>query len=484
MEKGKARGHQTTIEKVVALRERRPLTSFQVRRYIKETAQALLGRGAQSSLRVHLARSTAGTFALKVASTGLGFLTSLFLARLLGAAGYGVYAYAMSIVALLLIPATLGLPRLLIRNISVYRTRSSWSLLRGLLRWSNWTALTASVALALLGALVVKVFSNRFQPQTVATLWIAMMALPLMALSQIRQAALQGLNRIMEGQLPEALIRPFLFIVLIGGTYFLIGQKVNAPSAMEMQLVACGVAFLAGTVLLRRYLPAPVKESSPSYEIRAWMRSALPLLFIGGVSVVNQYTDILMLGALKGAADVGIYRVAMRGAMLIPFMLDAVNMAIGPAISSLYTKGDMKRLQRVVTKSARLALLFSLPLVLTFVLLGRWLLLIFGPEFQKGATALAILSTGQLVNVAAGSVGLILIMTGHEDDTFKGLVVAAVANVVLNASLIPIWGIEGAAVASAVSTIIWNILLGIRVYRRLGVNSTALGPIRLGRFKL
>jgi len=107
--------------------------------------------------------------------------------------------------------------------------------------------------------------------------------------------------------------------------------------------------------------------------------------------------------------------------------------------------------------SSRLALLFSLPLVLTFVLFGRWFLLMFGPEFQRESTALAILRMGQFVSVAAGSVGLILIMTSHEDDTFKGLLVVAIANVILNGFLISICGIEGAAVASATSTIIWNI---------------------------
>ncbi len=86
-----------------------------------------------------------------------------------------------------------------------------------------------------------------------------------------------------------------------------------------------------------------------------------------------------------------------------------------------------------------------------------------------GAKVLTGLDVGQFVNVAAGSVGLILIMTGHEDDTFKGLVVATIANVILNALLIPIWGLEGAAAANAVSMIIWNILLGIRVHRRLGI---------------
>lgn len=447
---------------------------IQARQRVQDIVELTLGKKGQGSLRAHLVRSTGGTFALKVASTGLGFLTSLLLARLLGAAGYGVYAYAMSIVALLVIPATLGLPQLLIRNLASYHTRSEWNLMRGLLRWSNWSVLAASVALALLMAIAIELMSKRFQPQTVATFRIALLALPLMSLSQIRQTALQGLNHIVEGQLPEALIRPVLFIALVGGAYFLLGWKVSAPSAMGMQVVAAGVAFLIGTIILQRNLPASVKEATPSYEVRAWMRSALPLLFIGGVSVINQYANILILGALKGATDVGIYKVATQVTALISLMLIVVNTAIGPTISSLYTKGDMKQLQRVVTRSARLALLFSLPLVLAFVVFGKWFLLLFGPEFPRGTAALAILSLGQLVNVAAGSVGLLLIMTGHENDTLQGLIIAAMVNVVFSALLIPFCDVEGAAIAASASLVIWNVLLLLRVKTRLGIDPTAV----------
>ena len=99
-----------------------------------------------------------------------------------------------------------------------------------------------------------------------------------------------------------------------------------------------------------------------------------------------------------------------------------------------------------------------------------------------GTRTLTILSVGQFMNVVAVSVGLILIMTGHEDDTFEGLAIVTIANVILNVLLIPIWGLKGAAVANAVSTIIWNILLGMRVvHRRLGIYPSTFGLIKQGK---
>ena len=157
------------------------------------------------------------------------------------------------------------------------------------------------------------------------------------------------------------------------------------------------------------------------------------------------------------------------------------NPALAPAVASLHIAGDMQRLQRVVTASARAMLAISLPIALVMIVFGQPVLVIFGPEFTQGATALAILSTGQLVNVAMGSVGLLLMMTGHERDTAWGVGIATVVNVALNGLLIPRWGIEGAAVATATSLVVWNLLLAVWVYRKLGIHCTALGAVSIRR---
>jgi O-antigen/teichoic acid export membrane protein len=122
---------------------------------------------------------------------------------------------------------------------------------------------------------------------------------------------------------------------------------------------------------------------------------------------------------------------------------------------------------------------------LVLILFGRWILAaVFGDEYAVGATALAILAAAQLANAAAGSVGQLLSMTGHERDAARGVALSALVNVALNALLIPRWGMNGAAAASAASLITWNVLLAILVHRRLGLHSTALGTPRSARIWL
>lgn len=462
--------------KVIYMDKQRIITIKQqkVRRCVKELILILLGRQAQNTLQAQLVRGASGTFALKVATTGLAFIISIVLARLLGAKGYGAYAYAISWVSLLSVPAVMGLDILLTREVARYKTQSDWGSIRGLLYWSDRIVLLISLVLALLAALVVSNFADCLESQMATSIWVAIIILPFFALIRLRQGGIQGFGHVIEAQLPQILILPFLFLVLVLSLYFIFGT-LTAPWAVGMYAFSSGVAFLVGTLLLKKYLPGPVKEASPNYYICKWLKNTFPLLFVGVMVIINEQISVVMIGSMLGSEAAGIYDIVRRGAALVSFVLMAVNMPLAPTVASLYARGEMERLQQVVMKSARVALFGSLPIAIGIIIFGRWILLLFGVEFTGGSTAIAIMSLGQLVNAGMGSVALLLNMTGHERDTARGGGIATVTNVALNAILIPVWGVEGAAAANAISIAIWNSLLAIWVYKKLGIYSTAWG---------
>lgn len=443
--------------------------------HLRYLFQHLFGKKGVTNLKGRLARSASGSFGLRIASTGLSFIIGLLLARLLGTAGYGAYTYAITWVGFLAVPGALGLDKLLVREVAIYETTSEWHFMRGLLRWANQTVLIVSLGLALLAAFIGSIFAGRQDSLVLISLWIAMVSLPLVTLTRLRQAVLKGLNRVIAGQVPEMLIQPILFLCFLGITYLLLGKALTAPRTLGINIAATGIAFIVGTRVLLKTLPPSIKETGPSYKIREWMRSALPLMLITGMQIINAKTDIIMLGAMKGTKEAGIYSVANRGAEFITFILLAVNTALAPTVASLYAAGDMKKLQDVVTKSTRVILLFSLPIGLALILCGHWFLLLFGEAFTQGRMSLAILSAGQLVNASMGSVGPLLVMTGHERNVAIGVGISAALNIILNALLIPAWSIAGAAIATASSMITWNILLATWVYKTIGIHSTALG---------
>ncbi|MGZ5441413.1 MAG: hypothetical protein ACXW5U_03935 [Thermoanaerobaculia bacterium] len=105
------------------------------------------------------------------------------------------------------------------------------------------------------------------------------------------------------------------------------------------------------------------------------------------------------------------------------------------------------------------------------------LTLLFGAEFEAGTVPLMILCCSQLVNVLFGSVAVILNMTGNEGMTARGVGIAAVTNIVLNLLLMPTYGVVGAACASLVSMITWNMVLAWSATRRTALHSTIFGVV-------
>ena len=416
-------------------------------------------------------RGAVFTFGLRIVSTGLTFVTATILARLLGAQGYGTYALALEWLTFLTVPTALGMDRFMVREIAIFRAQGKWDKLYGFLRWGNLAVLTFSLLVAGVGALIVT-YTVRDRDALRLSLYLILAALPLMSLTTLRQAAMRGFDHIVGGQWPELVLRPLLIVALSVSAWFLLPRfsvQFSAPWAVGALCTATLVAFSVGAYLLAQVLRnAPAAK--PSYE-RAWLKTALPFMLISGMYVLNARTSILMLGALGTPTDAGLYQFASRGADFIAMVLLAVNTAFAPLLARLYAQGKQRQLESAVARSTRTITLVSLPIALCFIFFGGLFLAIPGLEFAAARTTLTILSIGQLFNAATGTVAMLLNMTGHERDTALVVGMSAVANIALNLLLIPRLGLEGAAIATALGTLAWNVLLSYFVYKRLGFYS-------------
>ena len=428
-----------------------------------------LGIKERHHLKHKLVVGAVGSFGLKVAGSGLAFGLSVILARCLGTIGLGIYAYAMTWTNLLSIPVTLGIDQLIVREIAIYRARSHWKLMGGLLRWSNSVVLGASLALTLIAAGVVWGFYHDSH-ELVWAVVLAMTTLPLASLRNLRLGAMRGLNRIVLGQMPDTLFAPLIVIALTGSIYFLLPDRLNVFWVLGSKIIATIVTFIIGTVWLMRSLPQPVKEVKPDYSSKQWLLSALPFMFLGTVELINSRIDIIMLGAIEGTAAVGIYAAIAGIAQLTAFVHQATLGVIGPTIATLYSQGKLKQLERLIQRSILAVFAFSLLLGGSIIASSKYLLLIFGSEFVLGATAMNILIGGQIFNALTGPVGLVLNMTGHQTKTAIATGLSASLNIILNALLIPRWGIVGAAIATTVSLIAINIIKVILLQKALNLS--------------
>ncbi len=425
-----------------------------------------------SRLQKFLAKAIAGTFGLKVVNAVLLYLNSLLLARILGAKGFGLYSYATAWAYLLLIPSALGLEGLILREVAVYKTKSQWNKIKGLINWSNKIVLLNSICIAILAAAGFWLFTSFENLETIWVMSIVLIGVPADALARLREPAMRAVDSIVLGQLPETIIRPLLLGLLFLISIFLIDNNFNVSQAVAIKVIVAILTCIVGEILLKARIASKVKNVLPVYQPKIWFKSALPMLLIGSMYVINGQTDTIMLGILSNSEAVGVYTVANRGAALITFVLMAFDTSIAPTFASLYSKGELQQLQKIVTQSCRIVFAIALLMTIGLIIFGKWLLLMFGTEFVKGYLTLSILSIGQLVNAFTGSVALLLIMSGFDKSTAVGVSISAILNIILNAFFIPLWNAEGAAIATAISMVCWNLILIYFAYRKLNINST------------
>ena len=432
------------------------------------------------TLRRFLAKAVSGTFGFKILNVGLMYANSLLLVRLAGVSGYGEYSYIIAWAQVLLIPAALGFEGLISRELAVYSARRNWANAKGLLGFSNGLVLLNSGLLAVAAVLGFWLFGLAEDVQSLWAFAIGMASLPFLALSRLRTASLQAIKHVVAGQLPETIVRPGILFVCLGGLFglrFLNGAnalRLSGPAVMAINWVATAIAFYVGSLLLKRNLSADLQTSQPQHSRGLWFKAAMPMLLIGSMYVINGQTDSIMLGSLRDKAAVGVYTVANRGAGLISFVQIAFAASLAPVFATLFAEGKLGELKRAIRSSARATFLLSLAVAVGLVVCSHWFLLIFGREFLVGKTALFVLIGGQLVNAFTGATAQLLIMTGYDRDTAMGVSISAGVNVVLNALLIPRYGMNGAAIATAISTVLWNVILVGFTYKRFKVMSTAL----------
>jgi O-antigen/teichoic acid export membrane protein len=438
---------------------------------LKQLFEAKLA--SQGQLGRTLIKAALGSSGIKLAYTGIGFVTAILMARMLTPAGYGVYSFAMALAGFLAIPSQLGIPTLATRELAVTNASHDWGHMRGFITWAHKATALFSVSLLGIGVTALWLLRQTTSSEQLQCMALAFLLIPLISLGALRNGMLRGLRKVVLSQLPERIIKPS--IVLVAITLLLLSgeENLSPTSAILVQIFASALAFAFGLYYFIRSAPSELSTAEAQFKSRSWLKSTIPVALMAAMQTINGQTDILALGLFREDAEVGIYRVAVQLATAVIFGLQIVNLIQAPHIAHLYAKNDMQRLQRLITKSSQGMLLATLPVVTVLIVFGQQIIeLAFGHAYQAAYVPLLILCAGQVVNAAMGSVRSVLNMTGNEHDTTRSLVIGAIFNVVLNLMLTPIWGMNGAAVATATTLVVWNILMWRAVRAKTGLETS------------
>lgn len=419
-----------------------------------------------------LVKDFIGVALMRISAIPLGLIISVVLARVLGPEQFGQYAFIMSIVPLILLPVSGGISQLLTREVAKFAQADDWSFYKGAISASHWWVLSTSffiLAMYGMGLLADLLPSDGKW----GLLPIAILLVPLLGLGDVRVGTIKGLGKPAIAEMPQQLILP-LFLVLYCVCAAWLG-RLDARSAIWGQVIGATLAFIIASLTFSQLKPNNLGEFRRIYRLESWKAALLPFSMLAAVNMINIQIGIVALGFLSTNEQVAAMRVAERGGQFVVLSLTLVNMVIAPYIVKAHQNLDTALLQKMAVQSARGAFIIALPIAAIFVFFGESLIsLIFGEDYSGiSYVPLVIVTIGQLFNVFFGPVGHLLAMSGNEKDSLTGQMLALVMNVIFAIILIPALGAVGAAMASAFSTVVWNVILTIKVKRRLNIKSSA-----------
>lgn len=396
----------------------------------------------------------AGFFGIgKVVASGLGFLINVLLTQGLGAALFGTYTFARTIVVTIGSVSNLGADKAVLRFVSTEGdTRDAHLGLSYLV--ATVGGLLVGVVLFFAAPLIVEHTADK--PLFVPTLRLLSALLVVQALVTITGNGFRAIDRPDLNSLLKQITRRVAMLLAVGLAFLLSAPLLGYVVAA---VVAMGMTAVVGLVLLYRRTSLRPTLPGGSVDVRSYLSYSVPLAFKDAGSVLYTRIDILVVGTLLSATAVGYYQVAIVLSFLLTLPITAVNQIFPPVTSRLYQDDEWETISDVYKTAARWILSGTLPAVAGLLVFRTEILRLFGSEFTAAAPLLVLFAVGQTANAFVGPSGYLLMMTDRQFVVTANQWGFGVLNLVLNVVLVQRFGIIGAAAATA------GVLVAINVTR-------------------
>lgn len=413
-------------------------------------------------------RQVASVGAISLVDRAVAVATGIVFARWLGASEFGIYSYVIALVGLLMLPARLGLPELVTRDLAASRSNGSINDFSGQLWKSAFLIFAAALTIvAAAQAILQWLPENKLTTALQLGLWLI---IPV-ALLDLALGALRGLGRTSTFQLYGTLLLSLLTLG-IGLAGMLIMQRFDAVISIQLRMAAVGLVLLIACLHLLSLLREMIVGGGKS-EVRSGQLIGQGFTFMinAFVYMALMRVDLLVLGAFSSDETIGLYRVAVEGGLLVAFAYGAATVVLAPEYARLNATNDRAALQELVCQSSRMIMLAGAITAFPLIIFSESIIVfVFGNEFSGASAALSILAAGHLVTFLFGDPVFLLNMTGHHNRVTLLAMIGLLVSMVLSFALVPLLGPSGAAIAASVALIIYRFLAYRAVRQALGVN--------------
>jgi len=396
---------------------------------------------------------------------GLNYVFGIFLARTLGSDDFGLYALAITLFNILTLGAVFGMDTGAIKFVSHH-------LVGGQLRKAAVTLVAAAsmvfgsgllVALGLV-SLAPSLAVVYGKPEVVSSCRLLAASIPFATVTAVLLSALQAFQTVRYTILVKYLWEPIakflLAAILIWFGFHLYGVLLSI--VLTLVVSAALLTRIARRLVAQGFHDRPEWDAHEASTLLAY---CLPLSVSNVFGVIAPRADLLILGYWVNTQDVGIYLAAFQTAAIMALVLSAFDTGLAPILSRAWSLHDRIRMGESYQAVARLSITVSFPIFCCLILFSSEVLSMFGPEFAKGSTALVFLACGQIFNNATGSANTVLLMSGHSRIVMMNTMLMGAVLLGTTATAIPLWGMNGAAVAASTTFILTNMMRVVQVWR-------------------
>lgn len=396
-----------------------------------------------------------------IASRLIRALLIIYAARVLGVAGYGVFSYALSLAGFFSIFADIGITPLLTRELA-RRPEERIQYLG--------TAFFVKLVFILISTLLI-LFAAPFVAKIEGARELFSIIVFLFAFDTLRDFFF-GFTRAIEKMELEAgvNIATNLAILALGGAALLI--KPSTETLTWGYTLGSGAGLFVLILILKNRLKN-LWRSFRKELVKPILTQAWPFALAGLLGGIMLNTDMLMLGWLRSAEEVGFYSAAQKIVLLLYLLPGFLSVSLFPSFSRL-AGADDERFRSIFEKALSAAFLLAFPLALGGIILAPQVVnLLYGSAYLAASDTFRILLLTLFILFPGVFIGN-AIFAYNRQKIFTGFVsLGAAVNVILNFLLIPPYGIVGSAAATIGSQLLAN---GFTWYKLKKINDFRILP--------
>ncbi len=414
-------------------------------------------------------RTALVAFSIRIVSAFIAYISQVLIARWLGAHEYGIFVWVWVAAVICGGLACLGFPSAVVRFIPQYRVSKETGLLRGIAFGSRVYSVLAASLIAAFGITITYLFQETITSVYVLPLFLGAICLPMLALAEVQDGVARAFSWVDIALSPTYLLRPVLILVAMAGA-LIAGMEATAATALIASIAATWFTSIVQMLIMNRRLAKAVPTGPRTLTPKIWITVALPIFLVEGFFTLLTNVDIIIAGAYLPPNEVAVYFAAVKTLALVHFVYFAVKAGAAHRYAQYFTAGDKPQFEGFVRDTVKWTFWPSLGMALLILLTGKLLLSLFGADFADGYPLLFILVIGIVTRAAIGPAESVLNMSGHQNVCAAIYGVTLLVNVTLNLTLIPKFGLYGAAWATTIAMIFEAAALYSLTLRRLGIH--------------